>query len=229
MKPERFAGVWFDKLPQTPDWSKAMRHLRRDPIMREIIKRVGKCTLAPRGDPFSSLCKAIFSQQLSTVVAANLFGRFQKLFPRAKPTPKHAIKLLKNCDESVPKSCGLSRQKLSYLIDLAEKFADGSIPMRRFDKMSDEEVIDALLPVKGIGRWTAEMFLIFVLNRPDVLPVDDLGLQKAATRFYALKRLPNARKLEKLAEPWRPYRSIATWYLWRGLSQPIPSVPKKRR
>src|SRR5439155_25312172 len=104
-----------------------------------------------------------------------------------------------------------------YLQDLAEHFVAGMIPTRRLTAMSDDEVIESLVRVKGIGRWTAEMFLMFTLNRPDVLPVDDLGLQKGAQRFFKLKKMPDKKKLTKLAEPWRPYRSIATWYVWRGM------------
>ena len=111
---------------------------------------------------------------------------------------------------------GLSRQKRAYLIDLARHFVDGEIPTRSFAGMSDEQVIESLTRVKGVGRWTAEMFLIFVLNRPDVLPVDDLGLRESARRFYKLPARPRAKELTALGEAWRPWRSIATWYLWRG-------------
>jgi DNA-3-methyladenine glycosylase II len=114
------------------------------------------------------------------------------------------------------RSCGLSRQKQRYIRDLAEHFATNQIPTRRLAAMRDEQVIETLTRVKGIGRWTAEMFLIFTLNRPDVLPVDDLGLRTAAKTVFKLRELPDALTLRALAEPWEPWRSIATWYLWRG-------------
>jgi DNA-3-methyladenine glycosylase II len=126
------------------------------------------------------------------------------------------LELFATGDEAALKSCGLSRQKKLYLIDLARHFAEKKIPSRRLASMSDDEVIESLTAVNGIGRWTAEMFLIFTLNRPDLLPVDDLGLQTCARDAYGLKERPKKAELEKLAEPWRPYRSIATWYLWRG-------------
>jgi DNA-3-methyladenine glycosylase II len=198
-------------------WSAARKHLgEADPIMRKIATAVGPCTLKPNRDHFSMLCKSIYSQQISTVVAAVLFGRFKERFPRKRPTPDHALKLLNHSDPNHLQGCGLSRQKRKYLIDLSEHFLSGKIPSRRLSRMSDEEVIESLTAVNGIGRWTAEMFLIFVLNREDVLPVDDLGLQKAVKSAYRLKHLPKKAELTKMAEPWRPYRSIATWYLWRA-------------
>jgi DNA-3-methyladenine glycosylase II len=198
-------------------WSAARKHLaQNDPILRKIATAVGPCTLKPNRDHFSVLCKSIYSQQISTVVAAVLFGRFKERFPLKRPTPDHAIKLLNHADPDHLQGLGLSRQKRKYLIDLAEHFINGKIPSRRLSRMSDEEVIESLTAVHGIGRWTAEMFLIFVLNRPDVLPVDDLGLQKAVKSAYRLKHLPKKPELTKIAEPWKPYRSIATWYLWRA-------------
>ncbi|MGD0463035.1 MAG: DNA-3-methyladenine glycosylase [Tepidisphaeraceae bacterium] len=199
------------------EWSTARRRLAQaDPIMRKIASAVGPCTLTPHRDHFTLLCKSIYSQQISSVVAAVLFGRFTEKFPGKRPTPHHALKLLNHSDPSQLQGLGLSRQKRQYLIDLSEHFLSGKIPSRRLSRMSDEEVIESLTAVKGIGRWTAEMFLIFVLNRPDVLPVDDLGLQKAVKSAYGLPHLPKKAELTKLAEAWRPYRSIATWYLWRA-------------
>jgi hypothetical protein len=119
-----------------------------------------------------------------------------------------------NGDETAFAGCGLSRQKRAYVKDLAEHFATNQIPTRKLAAMDDDDVIDALVKVNGIGRWTAEMFLIFTLNRPDVLPVDDLGLRQGAQRVFRLRKTPDGKKLTKLAEPWRPYRSIATWYIW---------------
>src|SRR4051812_24614016 len=151
--------MWFDRMAREEDWKAARRHLRRaDPVLRRVIDKVGPCTLTSRGDPFIALCQAIFSQQLSTKVANVLFGRFKKLFPREKPTPARVLKMFTACDPAVPRSCGLSRQKLGYILDLAEKFDSNKVPLRRFARMNDEEIIEALLPIKGVGRWTAEMF-----------------------------------------------------------------------
>ncbi len=197
-------------------WTAAIRHLRRDPVMRKIIARVGPCNLAPRRDYFIVLCKSIFNQQLSTKIAAILFSRFQELFPRGKPTPKLVIDILRHDHHA--KHCGLSRQKRAYLINLATHFHTNQIPTRRLTRMSDEEIIESLTAVKGIGRWSAEMFLIFVLNRPDVWPVDDLGLREGVKVALKLKERPAAKELREIGERWGPYRSVATWYLWRNLA-----------
>ncbi|HEY1922781.1 MAG TPA: hypothetical protein VGG44_08435, partial [Tepidisphaeraceae bacterium] len=153
---------------KTNKWSVARKHIAKaDPIMGKIATAVGPCTLKPNRDHFSMLCKSIYSQQISTVVAGVLFGRFKERFPRKRPTPEHALKLLNHADPNHLQGCGLSRQKRKYLIDLSEHFVNGKIPSRRLSRMSDEEVIEALTAVNGIGRWTAEMFLMFVLNRED--------------------------------------------------------------
>ena len=207
--------MWFNKPPAHPDWSPAIRHLKKaDPVLRPIITKVGPCTLHPRSDLFIVLCQSIFSQQISTAVATTLFGRFRKLFPKCRPTPRRVKQLLLG-DESLFAGCGLSRQKRTYLIDLAHHFENGLVPWRRFGAMSDEEIIESLTQIKGIGRWTVEMLLIFTLNRPDVLPVDDLGLRKGIQQAYGLTEMPKKAEMEKIAEPWRPWRSIATWYMWR--------------
>ncbi len=207
--------MWFERPPGAPDWSEAESHLRRvDPALAKIIDRVGPCTLAPRRDYFVVLCKAIFTQQISTAVATTLFGRFRDLFPMRRPTPARVLVALQG-DPDVLRSCGLSRQKTSYLADLAQHFVDGQIPTRQIASMSDEVIIESLVRVRGIGRWTAEMFLIFVLNRPDVLPVDDLGLRDGVRDVGGLAERPTAAEVTARAAVWRPYRSIATWYLWR--------------
>lgn len=212
--------MWFDRPPGLPDWSAAEAHVRRaDPALRRVIDRVGPCTLAPRRDYFVVLCKAIFTQQISTVVAATLFGRFRDQFPGRRPTPARVLELLES-DSAVLRSCGLSRQKASYLADLSRHFIDGQIPTRRLAQMSDEDVIESLVRVHGIGRWTAEMFLIFTLNRADVFPVDDLGVREGVRDLFRLSARPTAAEATALAEPWRPYRSIATWYLWRRDAYP---------
>src|SRR5947199_6337557 len=184
--------------------------------MRKVSAKVGPCTLAPRRDYFIVLCKSIFTQQISTKIAAILFGRFRELFPQRRPTPEKVIDVL--CHDHHAKHCGLSRQKRAYLIDLAKHFADGRIPTRKIARMSDDEIIESLTQVKGVGRWTAEMFLIFVLNRPDVWPVDDLGLAEAVKVAYELPMRPRSRELVRFGEKFRPHRTLATWYLWRSLA-----------
>jgi DNA-3-methyladenine glycosylase II len=214
--------MWYVKSKDGPNWSAAERHLRRaDPVLAKIIGRVGHCTIVPRRDYFNLLCVSIFNQQISTKIATILYNRFRDQFPRRRPTPPRVRAfLLKN--EELARKCGVSRQKRGYLLDLSQKFIDRQIPVRRFAKMSDEQVIESLTQVKGIGRWTAEMFLMFVLNRPDVLPVDDLGLQEAAKRAFGLSDRPKARQFIELAEPWRPWRTVASWYLWRGMEDKRP-------
>jgi DNA-3-methyladenine glycosylase II len=207
--------MWFEKPPRKPDWSAATKFLRRDPVMKKVIARVGPCTLAPRRDYFIVLCKSIFTQQISTKIAAILFGRFRELFPRKRPTPQAVIEVL--CHDHNAKHCGLSKQKRAYLIDLAKHFADERIPTKKLARMSDEEIVETLTAVKGVGRWTAEMFLIFVLNRPDIWPVDDLGLREGAKVVFGLKERPGAKELREIGERFRPCRSLVTWYLWRYL------------
>jgi len=195
------------------DFSQAQHHLAQaDPVLAEIISRHGPCTLQPQRQCFVALAEAILSQQLSVKAAATIFRRFkEKLGGRV--TPEKILQL------RMPqfRAAGISRQKTSYLRDLAEHWQAGRLVPRRFMKMNDEDVIAALTQVKGIGRWTAEMFLIFSLQRPDVLPVGDLGFRNAVRRAYGLRKLPEAKRLAQIAASWRPYRSIATWYLWASL------------
>jgi DNA-3-methyladenine glycosylase II len=208
--------MWFEPPPEVPDWSVAVRHLRRvDKRMAAVVDRVGPCTLAPRPDPFVALCQSIYSQQISTAIATILFGRFRLLFPRKRVTPAGVLKVFDTTPEAVLKQCGLSRQKHAYIRDLAEHFVAKKIPVRQLPAMTDEEVIGALTEVNGVGRWTAEMFLIFVLNRPDVWPVDDLGLQEGVREVLELPARPKPKETLPLGEAFRPWRSVATWYLWR--------------
>jgi len=207
--------MWFGQSADDQRWSAAQAHLSgQSKQLGGIIERIGPCTLRPRKDYFVVLCKAIYTQQISTVVATVLFARFRQQFPCLRPTPQLVLKIIGDTDRM--RACGLSRQKQAYIRDLAEHFATGKIPTRRLAMMEDEQVIETLTKVKGIGRWTAEMFLIFTLNRADVLPVDDFGLRKAAQTVFKLRDLPDAARLRRLAKPWAPWRSIATWYLWRG-------------
>ncbi len=203
---------------------KAISHLRTaDPILKNIIDRIGECTLAPMNNYFVALLEAIISQQLSVKAAATIFSRFLGLYTDGK-NPKPADILATPNDQL--RQAGLSRQKLSYVKDLAEKLENGAIDTRKFSLMSDKEIIDELVQVKGIGRWTAEMFLIFALNRPDVLPVDDLGFRKAIKLEYNLSELPDAKQIEKIAVPWHPYSTIATWYLWESLDNAPLQTPE---
>jgi DNA-3-methyladenine glycosylase II len=204
--------------PITPEeLARARRVLmRRDPVLGAIIKRHGQCGLcgARDRDIYSGLIQSIISQQLSTRAAATIYGRFRALLPGSGgPTP-HAVLPL---SEETLRGVGLSRQKISYLRDLSQKMLEGSLQTDSLSSLGDEEVIDALTQIKGVGRWTAHMILIFRLLRPDILPVGDLGIVKAIQNAYGLRKPPDARRMMKIAEPWRPYRSIASWYLWASL------------
>jgi 3-methyladenine DNA glycosylase/8-oxoguanine DNA glycosylase len=198
------------------DYTKARRHLaRRDPVLRDLMRAHGPCGLSARQhtDPFKALIRAIVGQQLSTKAAATIFARFEALYD-SFPTPAHVIA---TPDERL-RGVGLSGQKLGYLRDLCERMVSGELPLQALDDLDDESVVERLTQVKGIGRWTAEMFLIFRLARPDVLPVGDLGIVKAVQRAYKLRKAPTADRLVRIGEAWRPYRSVACWYLWASLN-----------
>ena len=208
--------MWYSE-ERRVDWAEAERVLSRgDPVMRKLIKRVGPCTLGPRRDYFVKLCQSIFAQQLSTVVATVLFNRFRDQFPGRRPTPAKVVEFIDTAGDERIRSVGLSRQKRVYVRDLAAHFADGRVNTRRLARMEDEEIVQALVPIKGIGRWTVEMFLIFCLNRTDVWPVDDLGVRKGAEREYGLGEMPTKKELWEMGERWRPWRTVVAWYLWRG-------------
>jgi DNA-3-methyladenine glycosylase II len=197
------------------DYAKARRILaRRDPVIRDLMRKFGECGLAraQRTDPFRALLHAIIAQQLSTKAAATIESRFAALFDE-RPT---AVGIAAMPDERL-RAVGISPQKLGYIRDLCARTLDGSLDLGLLESLSDEEVIAALTSVKGIGRWTAEMFLMFRLHRPDVLPVGDLGIVKAVQRAYKLRLAPTPVRLTRLGENWRPYRSIACWYLWASL------------
>ena len=211
-----------------PDYSHARRTLmRRDPVLAAIIKRHGRCALGEvrdRFDHFSMLVRAIVFQQLSTKAATTIHNRLLESVPGGKPDPS----LLAALTDEQFRTAGISRQKALYLRDLCEKVGSGAVPLQHVDGMSDEDVITALTQVKGIGRWTAEMFLIFRLQRPDVLPVNDLGIINAIQRAYRLRKKPTPARMLKLGEAWRPYRSIASWYLWRSLDNEPVSKEKTK-
>jgi DNA-3-methyladenine glycosylase II len=199
------------------DMARARRVLmRRDPVMRPIIRRYGPCGIRSdrEADIFCGLVESIVSQQLSTKAAATIYARLRALMPEGgTPTPDAIHQL---ADEAL-RGVGLSRQKVSYVRNLSQRVLNGSLKTDAFAAMSDEEVVAQLTQIKGIGQWTADMILIFRLARPDVLPVGDLGIVKAVQKAYGLRKTPDAKRLLKIGERWRPYRSIASWYLWRSL------------
>jgi DNA-3-methyladenine glycosylase II len=201
-----------------PDyWDRAKRALsRRDAVMAAIIRSRPKVFLMRRGEPFLTLARAICGQQISVKAAQSVWDRICICLDH-RITPEAVIAQ----DRKKLRACGLSDRKTEYIADLAQHFADGRIHVHRWPEMSDEEIIVELVEVRGIGRWTAEMFLIFNLLRPDVFPLDDLGLQKAIRYSYFRKRPVSIRTMRKLGESWRPWRSVATWYLWRSLD-PLP-------
>ena len=201
------------------EYERARRLLmRRDPVLGAAIKRIGACGLASRqrADHLTALLSAIVSQQLSTRAAATIFGRLVALFDGG--TIPHAAAIAAIDDDRL-RSVGLSRQKVAYLRDLSARIADGRLRLEELESLTDDQVIERLTAVKGFGRWTAEMFLMFRLHRPDVLPVDDLRIVKAVQKLYRLRKRPNAKRILKIGEPWRPYRSVASWYLWQTLRE----------
>ena len=194
-------------------YPKAQRHLgRRDPVLKQLIRQIGPCTLKLELDPFTSLVRAIVAQQISSKAAASINARLVASVGRGGLT---ARAILRATDETL-RGAGLSASKIRSVRDLAARVHAGDVPLDRLHEHPDEEVITYLVPVRGIGRWTAEMFLIFSLGRLDVLPVDDLGLRMGVQERYGLGQMPGKAQLQEMAEPWRPYRSIATWYFWRS-------------
>jgi DNA-3-methyladenine glycosylase II len=192
---------------------KAVNHLKKsDPILRAIIERVGMCRMEFGEPEFSRLAEAIVYQQLNGKAAVTIFNRFVAL--AGDPlTPEGILKL----SNEQMRSVGLSKQKSAYLKDLAAKVSDGRLNFERLQDMTDDEVIEHLTQVKGIGVWTAHMFLIFSLRRPNVLPTGDYGVQMAIRKHYKKRKLPKPKEMEKIARAWEPYRSIACWYMWRSL------------
>ncbi len=191
-----------------------VKFLKKDPNLAKIIKHVGRYEINLMKNPYESLVEAIITQQLSGKAAESISKKFRKLFVRF-PKPVDVLKM----PDSKLRSAGLSGMKVKYIKDLSEKIESKELKMRSLKNMTDEEVIMQLTQVKGIGRWTAEMFLIFSLGRLDVLPVGDLGLKKGIQRIYSMPELPEKDEIEKLAEKWRPYRTVATWYIWKSLNQ----------
>ncbi len=195
----------------------AEKHIsRRDPFLRGVIKRAGRCSIRPHRGYYEILVRSIISQQLSGKAAQTIMDRFCAVHAPAKfPTPDQ---ILATPNETL-RATGLSNGKVSYVKDLAARVADGSLKLNRMSRMTDEDVIEMLTQVKGIGEWTAHMFLMFSLFRLDVLPVGDLGVRNAIQRHYGFGQAPTADEMHAIAEAngWRPYRSVAAWYLWRSL------------
>ncbi|MGQ0509068.1 MAG: DNA-3-methyladenine glycosylase family protein [Betaproteobacteria bacterium] len=197
-------------------WTAAKRSLaRRDPVLGGIMRNFPGIALQRRGEPFATLARAIVGQQISVKAAQSVWNRVIELVPAMSPGQVLA--------QPRPKlrACGLSDRKTEYIADLARHFAEGTVHVARWPHMPDEEVIAELVQVRGIGRWTAEMFLMFNLLRPDVFPLDDLGLQKALRLHYFKGRKVPVSRMRRLGETWAPWRSVATWYLWRSLD-PLP-------
>jgi 3-methyladenine DNA glycosylase/8-oxoguanine DNA glycosylase len=192
---------------------KAVNHLKKcDPVLGAIIERIGPCRMEFSPAEFASLAEAIVYQQLNGKAAVTIFKRFAAL-AGVPITPEGILKL---SDEQL-RSVGLSKQKSSYLKDLASKAASGMLDFSRLSDLSDQEVIEQLTQVKGIGVWTAHMFLMFSLRRPNVLPTGDYGVQMALKKHYRKRKLPKPKDMEKIARAWEPYRSVACWYMWRSL------------
>lgn len=195
-----------------PHWDKARTALlRADPVLARLIRAAGASILQPRNDAFYSLSRSIVAQQISVHAAEAVWQRLVAAVGAMTPSA-----ICGHSEEAIH-ACGLSRRKAFYLVNLAEQFRDRALGDKPWNRMDDEQVIDTLVEIKGIGRWTAEMFLIFHLLRPDVLPVTDIGIQKAVARHYNAGERLTAEELIAIAEPWRPWRSVASWYLWRSL------------
>jgi DNA-3-methyladenine glycosylase II len=201
-------------------WDDACKHLaRRDRVMKKLIPQFGEARLQSRGDAFTTLARSIVGQQISTSAAQAVWERFAALIdaPSAKLPPADVLKL----KTDAMRGSGLSARKVEYLRDLATHFVDGTVHVRRWQQMDDEAIVEELVAIRGIGRWTAEMFLIFHLMRPNVLPVDDLGLIKGISINYFSGEPVTRVEAREVGDAWAPYRSVATWYIWRSLD-PLP-------
>ena len=188
------------------------RHLRRrDPTLAPVIRQVGRCGIQPLGDPYRALIRSVIYQQLAGKAAAAIAGRLRARYRGRYPRPE----VLLEASDAELRAVGLSRQKIASLRAIATAFAEGTLDNRRLRRMDDAAVVEAVTQVRGIGEWTAHMLLIFSLGRPDVLPVGDYGVRKGAMHLYGLAELPKPAELEALTDPWRPWRSVGSWYLWR--------------
>lgn len=199
-----------------PDyWDDATRHLaKRCKVLRACIRKAPRPAWEDRGTAFQTLARSIVGQQISVKAARSIWGRFEDACGTVKPERVLAL------DEPAMRACGFSGQKVAYVRDLAARFESGAVKPRRWPRMDDEAIIEELVQVKGIGRWTVEMFLMFHLKRPDVLPVDDLGLRRAMERAYNGGEALTKDEMRAIGEPWAPWRTVASWYLWRTLDTP---------
>src|SRR5438034_4193235 len=197
-------------------WTRGMRHLKKnDPALAKIIDRLGPYEFRLDDDHYEALVGSIIFQQLAGAAARAILNRFKQIYDGKIPRPRQYL----DTEEKHLRASGLSPQKIRYIRDLSERIENGVLDLKRLSHLPSEEVVKELDEVKGIGRWTAEMFLIFVLARTDVLPVDDLGLRKAAQKIYRLRKLPKRNRFEQLAEKWHPYSSISTLYLWKSMEK----------
>ncbi|WP_431047961.1 DNA-3-methyladenine glycosylase family protein [Roseateles sp. L2-2] len=205
----------------TPDyWDEACRHLvKRDRVMKKLIPQFGEARLQSRGDAFTTLARSIVGQQISVKAAQSVWDKFAELTsgPSNRIKPTEVLSL----DKTALRAVGLSLRKVEYLSDLAQHFETGQVHVRQWAQMEDEAIIDELVAIRGIARWTAEMFLIFHLMRPNVLPLDDAGLLKGISQHYFSDEPVSRAEARELGEGWAPYRSVATWYIWRSLD-PLP-------
>ena len=201
-------------------WDDACRHLsKRDRVMRKLIPQLGEGRLQSRGDAFTTLARSIVGQQISVKAAQSVWDRFAALAPDSKTRiqPSSVLAL----EAAVMRAAGLSARKVEYLVDLAAHFESGSVHVPLWQQMDDEAIIEELVAIRGIGRWTAEMFLIFHLMRPNVLPLDDLGLIKGISVNYFSGEPVSRAEAREVGDAWAPFRSVATWYIWRSLD-PLP-------
>jgi DNA-3-methyladenine glycosylase II len=202
-----------------------LAHFRKaDPVIAAAIKRVGPYTLKPNRDRFGMLVRSIVSQQISTSAARSILSRFQELVGGKR----FEAEVIARLSPETLRTAGISPQKAGYLLDLAAKVADGTVELARMGRLSDERVIEELTQVKGIGRWTAQMFLIFALGRPDVFPHDDLGVRAAIQRLYGLSELPDKQSSLAIGSRWSPFSTVASWYCWRVLELPEYKAAKKQ-
>jgi DNA-3-methyladenine glycosylase II len=194
-----------------------VRYLSKvDPQLGILIRTIGKYSIKIRANAFQSLVESIIYQQLAGSAANVIYERFIKYYNNVMPTP---MEIISTSDIELKSKVGLSSKKVQYLKDLSTRVVEQKLDLDLLSTITDEEVINQLIQVKGIGRWTAEMFLIFCLGRPDVLPVTDLGIRKAMQKVYSIPELPKPAEMLAIAQPWRPHRTVATWYLWKSLSK----------
>ncbi|OIQ71124.1 DNA-3-methyladenine glycosylase [mine drainage metagenome] len=197
-------------------WTEACKHLmKKDRVMKRLIPQFGQLCLQSRGDAFVTLARSVVGQQISVKAAQTVWDRFAKLAEQISPAQVLQLKI----DDM--RSAGLSVRKVEYLVDLALNFDNGVVHADRWHGMADQAIIDELVTIRGIGRWTAEMFLIFYLRRPDVLPLDDVGLINGIRKCYFSGDEVSRSDVRELAQAWAPYRTVATWYIWRSLD-PVP-------